>query len=175
MESTTQIPETTFSTEGLQNQTEALASESPAVGGSDGCFINPQIAFIVVASSVSFMLVLLITVLVLVYKLITLRRQCKARRPTHSNVDLRGSGHWSTERAEQGIVGPCETNLLLEEVQTDGDDAVCQEEEEEEAMLHQSNTKNKDEENVLATMQSSTSRDSCTDPAKELENMPLVV
>lgn len=174
MESTTQFPMTTFSTEGLQNQTEALASESPAVAGSDGCFINPQLALIVVYSSGSLILVLLISVLVLAYKVITLKQQCKARRPTHSNVDLRGSGHWSTERAEQGIVGPCETNLLLEEVQTDGDDAVGQEEEEA-AMLHQSNTKNKDEENVLATMQSSTSRDSCIDPAKELEDMPLVV
>lgn len=163
----------TFTTHGLQNQTEAPASVSPA-GGSEGCFIDPQLALIVVASSGSLMLVLLISVLVLACKVITLKRQCKARRPTHSNVDMRGSVHWTTERAEKGIVGPCETNLLLEEVRTDADDAAVQEEEEE-AMLHQSNTKNKDEENAMGTMQSSTSRDSCIDPAKELENMPLVV
>lgn len=120
------------------------------------------------------MLILLIAVLVLAYKVFTLKRQCKARRPTHSNVDLRGSGHLSTKRAEEGIVGPCETNLLLEEVQTSADYVEAQDEEEED-MLHQSNTKNKDEEHGLATMQSSTSRDSSIDPAKELEDMPLVV
>lgn len=175
MESTTQFFNTTFITDGLLSQTEALATKSPA-GVSEGCFIDPQLAFILLASSGSLMFILIISVLVLTCKVITLKRQCRARRPIHSNVDLRGSGHWSTERAEEGIVGPCETNLLLEEVQIDTDDAVGQEEEEEdEVMLHQRNTKKKDEENVLATMQSSTSRDSCIDPAKELEDMPLVV
>lgn len=164
---------TAFPTDGFQNQTDAPASVSPAAG-PEGCFIDPQLAFIVAASSGSLMLVLIISVLVLACKVITLKRQCKAHRPTRSNVDLRGSGYWSTERAEGGIVGPCETNLLLDEVRTDTEDAVEQEEGEE-AVLHQSNTKNKDEENALATMQSSTTRDSCIDPAKELENMPLVV
>ncbi|KAI5098954.1 hypothetical protein C0J45_11093 [Silurus meridionalis] len=112
--------------------------------------------------------------MVLAYKVIVLKRRCQARRPTHSKVDVRGSGHWSNEQAEGGIVGPCETNVLLEEVRTEADDAVEQDEEEED-MLHQSNTKNIDEENVMTTIQSSTSRDSCIDPTKELENMPLVV
>lgn len=170
MEITTTFLKTTFITDGLQNQTEATASVTPA-GGSEGCFIDPQLAFIVAASSGSLMLALLISVLVLACKVIALKRQCQTRRPTRSNVDLRGSGHWSTEQAEEGIVGPCETNLLLEEVRIDAE----AQEEEEEAMLHQGNTKNKDEANVLATMQSSASRDSCIDPAKELEDMPLVV
>lgn len=174
MEVTTNFLKTTFIiTDGLQNQTEAPASVTPA-GGTEGCFIDPQLAFIVVASSGSLMLVLIISVLVLACKVIALKRQCQARRSTRSHVDLRGSGHWSTEQADEGIVGPCETNLLLDEVRTDAEEAVAQEEEEE-SMLHQSNTKNKDEPKVLVTMQSSTSRDSCIDPAKELEDMPLVV
>lgn len=151
--------------------TNDFKDQTKAPDGSNGCFIDPQLAFIVVAASGSLMLVLLISVLVLACKVITLKRQCQDRRPTRSNMDLRGSGHWSTEREEEGIVGPCETSVLLEEVKRDGEE----QEEEEEAILHQSNSDNIDEENVLATMQGSTSRDSCIDPAKELENMPLVV
>lgn len=161
MENTTSL-NITLITNDFKNQTEA----------PDGCFIDPQLAFILVAASGSLLLVLLISVLVLACKVITLKRQCQDRRPTRSNTDLRGSGHWTNEGAEEGIVGPCETSVLLQEVRRDGEE---QEEEEEEAILHQSNTDNIDGENVLATMQGSTSRDSCIDPAKELENMPLVV
>ncbi|GAA6097368.1 uncharacterized protein LOC123992627 [Tachysurus ichikawai] len=175
------FPKTTFITDGFLNQTEVAASVFPA-GGSEECFIDPQLAFIVVLATGSLILALLISVLVLVYKVFTLRRQCQARGLHRSNADVRGSGHWNAERAEEGIVGPCETNLLLEEVQADADDAAMpykeeeeEEEEEEEAMLHQSNTKIKGEKNVLVTMQSSTSKDSCLDPSKELEDMPLVV
>lgn len=152
----------------ITNQTEAPMNTSSVSGDFGDCFIDPQLAYIVVLSAGSLILVLLISVLVLAYKVVTLKR-----RPTRSNVESTGSGHWSTEQAEKGIVGPCETNLLLEDVQTDADDAEVQEE--EEAMLHQSNTEYKDEENVLPIIQSSTSRDSCIDSAKELENMPLVV
>lgn len=173
MDTSTSFPRITLVPDGLENQTEAAASVSPA-GGSEGCFIDPQLAFLVVASAGSLMLVLIISVLVLACKVFALKRQCQARRPNRNNVDVRGSSHWSAEQAEEGIVGPCETNLLLEEVRPDPDDAAVQEEEEE-AMLHQSNTKSKDKANVLIPMQSSTSRDSCIDPAKELEDMPLVV
>ncbi|TSN39283.1 hypothetical protein Baya_9138 [Bagarius yarrelli] len=171
---TSTFPKVTLIPDNLENQTEGAASVSPA-GGSEGCFIDPQLAFIVVASFGSLMLVLIISVLVLACKVFALKRQCPARRHNRNNVDVRGSSHWSTERTGEGIVGPCETNLLLEEVRPDPDDAAVQEEDDEQDRLHQSNTKNKDEANVLVTMQSSTSRDSCIDPAKQLEDMPLVV
>lgn len=171
---TSPFPTAISYSDGSLNQTDAANTTVPAENSKD-CFIDPQLAFIVVLATGILMLVLLISVLVLGYKVFTLKRRCQARRPNRCNVDVSASGHWSAEQAEGGIVGPCETNLLLEEVRADADDAAVQDEEEEEAMLHQSNTKNKCEENVLVTMQSSTSRDSCIDPAKELEDMPLVV
>ncbi|XP_076832045.1 uncharacterized protein LOC143477341 [Brachyhypopomus gauderio] len=141
----------------------------------ESCFIDPQLAFIVATSSGGLILILLISTLVLTYKVITLKRRHRVRRPNRSNVDLvSGTGYWGAERTEGGIVGPCETNLLLEEVRTEGED---EEEHDgaERVVTQQSSGANTDAENVPGTMQVSTSRDSCIDPVKELENMPLVV
>ncbi|KAL7848898.1 hypothetical protein SRHO_G00205210 [Serrasalmus rhombeus] len=159
-------------TNDIQNQTEAPTSVSPAFGSV--CFIDPQLAFIVAVSSGGLIIVLLISTLVLTCKVISLKRQCEARRPIHSNVDLvSGTGYWGTETIEGGIVGPCETNLLLEEVRTDAEDEEAHDEAEE-PILHHSTTTNMDVECAPVAMQTSTSRDSCLDP-KELENMPLMV
>ncbi|KAK1785779.1 hypothetical protein P4O66_003171 [Electrophorus voltai] len=160
-------------TDGLQNQTQ-LPSTAPPATGSEIC-LDPQLAFIVATSSGGLILILLISTLVLTCKVIILKRQYRVRRPTRSNVDLvSGTGYWGTERTEGGIVGPCETNLLLEDVRTEGEDDEAQGSAER-AALHQSTTAHTDAENVPGTMQVSTSRDSCIDPVKELENMPLVV
>ncbi|KAL7831917.1 hypothetical protein AOLI_G00294650 [Acnodon oligacanthus] len=160
-------------TNDIQNQTEVPTSMSPAFG-PERCFIDPQLAFIVAVSSGGLIIILLISTLVLTCKVISLKRQCEARRPTHSNVDLvSGTGYWGTETIEGGIVGPCETNLLLEEVRTDAEDEEVHDEAEEH-ILHHSTTTNMDVECAAVAMQTTTSRDSCLDP-KELENMPLMV
>ncbi|KAL6471203.1 hypothetical protein MHYP_G00198530 [Metynnis hypsauchen] len=157
-------------TNDIQNQTEVPPSVSP----DSVCFIDPQLAFIVAVSSGGLIIILLISTLVLTCKVISLKRQCQSRRPTHSNVDLvSGTGYWGTETIEGGIVGPCETNLLLEEVRTDAEDEEVHDEAEE-PILHHSTTTNMDVECTPVEMQTTTSRDSCLDP-KELENMPLMV
>ncbi|KAI4896613.1 hypothetical protein NFI96_008471 [Prochilodus magdalenae] len=159
-----------FVTDGVQNYTEVPAN----IPTNDvHCPIDPQLAFIVAISSGGLIIALLISTLVLSCKVIDLKRQCQARRPTRSNVDLvSGAGYWGTETIEGGIVGPCETNLLLEEVRTDAENEEVHDGAEE-PILHYSPTTNTDVESAPVTMQTSTSRDSCIDP-KELENMPLM-
>lgn len=170
----TRVQESTLHfTDGIQNLTESV-SVSPTNGSMTACLIDPQLAFIVALSSGGLIIILLISTLVLTCKVIALKRQCHSRRPTRSNVDLvSGTGYWGTETIEGGIVGPCETNLLLEEVRTDAEDEEVPEEEEE-PIVHHCPTTNMGTENASVTMQTSTSRDSCIDP-KELENMPLMV
>lgn len=76
-------------------------------------------------------------------------------------------------------MGPCETSVLLEEVKTDGEEEEVQEEEVQDGEAGPSkyiSTTNSAHnlESVPATIQSSSSRDSCIDPVN-LENMPLMV
>lgn len=156
--------------DGFQNTSEAPGPHNISLG----C-VDPEIAFTVAVSSGGLIIVLLISTLVLTCKVIALKQQCQARRPTRSNVDLvSGTGYWGTETIEGGIVGPCETNLLLEEVKNEGEDEEMQERDEE-PLPHHSTTTNMDVEmQTPVAMQTSNSRDTCIDP-KELENMPLMV
>uniref|UniRef100_A0A8B9K0X6 Uncharacterized protein n=1 Tax=Astyanax mexicanus TaxID=7994 RepID=A0A8B9K0X6_ASTMX len=128
MESTTSFTtgfqqSSTHFTDDIENLTEIPVSVSPTNGSTPVCLIDPQLAFIVALSSMGLIIILLISTMVLACKVVALKRQCQSRRPTRSNVDLvSGTGYWGTETIEGGIVGPCETNLLLEEVRTDAED-----------------------------------------------------
>ncbi len=148
----------------------------PATGAAEiSCFIDAQLAFIATATAGGIILILLTSTIVLACTVSSLKRHPRAPRPFRSNADLvSGTGYWGTERREGGIVGPCETSILLEEVKTDGEE----EENHDGAAgpsqyIPTSNTAG-DSESIPSAMQSSTSRDSCIDPIR-LENMPLMV
>uniref|UniRef100_A0A673IWI9 Uncharacterized protein n=1 Tax=Sinocyclocheilus rhinocerous TaxID=307959 RepID=A0A673IWI9_9TELE len=96
----------------------------PATGASEiSCFIDAQLAFIATATAGGVILILLTSTIVLACTVSSLKRRHRAPRPSRSNADLvSGTGYWGTERREGGIVGPCETSVLLEEVKTDGEE-----------------------------------------------------
>uniref|UniRef100_A0A672MJL8 Uncharacterized protein n=1 Tax=Sinocyclocheilus grahami TaxID=75366 RepID=A0A672MJL8_SINGR len=96
----------------------------PATGAAEiSCFIDAQLAFIATATAVGIILILLTATIMLACTVSSLKRHHRAPRPSRSNADLvSGTGYWGTERREGGIVGPCETSVLLEEVKTDGEE-----------------------------------------------------
>lgn len=149
----------------MQNQTNESVTNC--------CLIEPHLLFITAACAGSVILILLTSVMVLSVKLIILKKERYRRSARGSINKVSGSGHWSHEMMEKGLIGPCETNLLLEEVRNEAEDDGMNEE--EKATLHQSTNTNMDGEDVPATMSISTSKDSCIDPVKDLEDMPLVV
>lgn len=147
----------------------------PTGASEISCFIDPQLAFIVAASTGGIILILLITTIVLAYNISRLKRRHLAPRPSRSNADLvSGTGYWGTERREGGIVGPCETSVLLEEVKTDGEEEEIQDGDAGPSQYISTTHSSQNSESVPTTIQSSASRESCIDPIN-LEHMPLMV
>ncbi|TRY54105.1 hypothetical protein DNTS_031155 [Danionella cerebrum] len=102
-----------------------VTSSSPVTGASTvNCFIDAQLAFIITAAASGIILILLTSVIVLACTNSRLKRHNRrAPRASRSNVDLvSGTGYWGPKRKEGGIVGPCETSVLLEEMKTDGEE-----------------------------------------------------
>ncbi|XP_064880429.1 zinc finger homeobox protein 3-like [Oncorhynchus nerka] len=163
-------------------QEENDTSSSPTKA-TTGCLIKPQLGFIVVTCAGGLVLFLLVSTVVLASQVCSLRRQARAPRPARSNVDLvSGAGYWDTEHSEGGIVGPCDTSVMLEEVRLDGEEDEEQgEEEEEEKEEEQAEGVRGQTGDARTTgeiamqMQSSSSRDLCLEIPQDLENMPLVV
>lgn len=151
-------------------------SSLPATGASESsCFIDAQLAFIATATAGGVILILLTSTIVLACTISRLKRRHRTPRPSRSNADLvSGTGYWGTERREGGIVGPCETSVLLEDVKTDGEEEEVQNGAAGPSQYINTSNAATDSESVPTTMQSSTSRDSCIDPIS-LENMPLMV
>lgn len=153
----------------------ALTTYHPTGASEISCFIDPQLAFIVAASIGAVILILLITTIVLACNISKLKRHNLAPRQSRSNADLvSGAGYWGTERREGGIVGPCETSVLLEDVKTDGEEEEIQDEDAGPSQYISTTNSSQNIESVPTTIQSSASRESCIDPIN-LEHMPLMV
>ncbi|XDV32144.1 hypothetical protein PO909_003027 [Leuciscus waleckii] len=148
----------------------------PATAASEiSCFIDAHLAFIATATAGGIILILLTSTIVLACTVSSLKRRHRTPRPSRSNADLvSGTGYWGTERREGGIVGPCETSVLLEEVKTDGEEEEFQDGVAGPSQYINTSNAAADSESVPTAMPSSTSRDSCIDPIS-LENMPLMV
>ncbi|XP_071378314.1 uncharacterized protein [Centroberyx affinis] len=165
------------------NQTDPFDIPNNATGAD--CLIDTQMGLIAVASAGGLILCLLISTLVLACQVCYLQRRARAPRPSRSNMDLvSGTGYWGTDRPEvAGLVGPCDSSVMLEEVRADGEmeekkgeAAIRQEGEKVEAGLEEgAKAMAFDPEEMAGHMQSSTSRDSCLDVPRDLEDMPLVV
>lgn len=158
------------------NISTASPPSMPPTGASEIiCFIDAQLAFIVTASAGGVILILLTTTIVLACYVSKLTRRHRGPRLSRSNVDLvSGTGYWGTDKREGGIVGPCETSILLEEVKTDGEEEEVQDGEADSSQYISTTNSAHNSESVPPTIQSSSSRDSCINPIN-LENMPLMV
>lgn len=149
--------------------------------GAD-CLIDTQMGLIAVASAGGLIVCLLVTTVVLACQVYYIQRRVRAPRPSRSNMDLVSStGYWGTDRTEiGGLVGPCDSSVMLEEVRADGEmdrQAALQEAREKAGELLQEGAKvmTFDSDDQTIQMQSSSSRDSCLDVPRDLEDMPLVV
>lgn len=193
---------TTFSDLNTTDSTGAANSTQPTLGPIWGC-IPAEVAFVVVASVGTLVVLLLASVLVLACQVCRLQRYQHAGRHTRSNVDLvSGSGYWGAgARAEGGgLVGPCDASVMLEEVKAQEELAGNREDEEDESEEGSEVVVTEDSraragitvapvgelvalgeaDTILPPpppppMPGSTSRDSCLEMGKDMEDMPLVV
>ncbi len=148
------------------------------------CLIDTEMGLIAIGSAGGLIVCLLVATVVLACQVCHIQRRVYAPRTSRSNMDLvSGAGYWGTDRPEVGgLVGPCDASVMLEEVRADskmeeerqaGIQEARQEAEvglEEGAMGMAFNPEEK-----ACQMQSSSSRDSCLEVPRDLEDMPLVV
>ncbi|XP_014070472.1 uncharacterized protein [Salmo salar] len=171
-----------------ENNSTILPDPSPEPDNSSspkeatpGCFIKPQMGFILVACAGGLVLCLLVSTVVLACQVCRLRRQARAPRPTRSNVDLvSGIGYWGTEHTERGIVGPCDASVMFEEVQVDDEEQGEEEWKEREEEQAREGVRSQTGDSGTAgemsmQMQCSSSRNLCMEVPQDLDNMPLAV
>ncbi|XP_034403932.1 uncharacterized protein LOC117741190 [Cyclopterus lumpus] len=139
------------------------------------CLIDTEMGLVAVGSAGGLIVCLLVTTVALACQIHVLQRRIHAPRTSRSNMDLvSGTGYWGVDRPEEGgLVGPCNAAVMLEEVRADG---------EVEAELREARGEALEQvatatvyEGELGQMQSSSSRDSCLEMPRDLEDMPLVV
>jgi len=148
------------------------------------CLIDTEMGLIAISSAGGLIICLLVTTIVLACQVFLLQRRVYAPRTSRSNMDLvSGTGYWDTDQTEiGGFVGPCDTNVILEEVRADSSMEEERQTEIQEAMeeaeigLEEVTTEMSfDPEEKGCQMQSPGSRDSCLEIPRDVENMPLVV
>lgn len=141
------------------------------------CLIDTKMGQIAIGSAGGLIVCLLIATVVLACQICQLQQRVLHPRTSRSNRDLvSGADYWGTDRPEvTGLVGPCDTSVMLEEVRAD---ILIKEEKhgmvEGGPGLEEGAKATAFEENA-SQMQSSSSRDSCLEVPKDIENMPLVV
>ncbi|XP_035535352.1 uncharacterized protein LOC118341251 [Morone saxatilis] len=142
------------------------------------CLIDTEMGLIAIGSAGGLIVCLLVAIVVLACQVCHIQRRVYAPRTSRSNMDLVSSvGYWGTERPEAGgLVGPCDASVMLEEVRADSEVekerlAEIQEGKEEAGAMAMAF----DPEEKDCLMPSSSSRDSCLEVPRDLEDMPLVV
>ncbi|XP_056139622.1 uncharacterized protein LOC130115804 [Lampris incognitus] len=147
------------------------------------CLIDTQTGLIALASAGGLIVCLLVSTLVLACQGCYLQRQVSALCHSHSNVDLvSGTGYWSTNQPEmEGLVGPCDPGVMLEEVKADREVAEretveIQEKDKYDLARPKDDVQSKafGPEEMALQVYSSSSRDSCPDIPQDLEDMPLM-
>ncbi|XP_069022648.1 uncharacterized protein [Embiotoca jacksoni] len=152
-------------------------------GSCAGCLIDTEMGLIAVGSAGGLIVCLLVAVVVLAWQVWHLQRRIQIPRTSRSNMDLVSStGYWGADRQEMGgLVGPCDSSVILEEVRADSrkeEESRAELEAMEEAgplLGEGGEAMGFDPEENAEPMQSSSSRDSCSEIPRDLENMPLVV
>lgn len=162
-------------------------TNSPDAGTNDtrgNCLIDTEMGLIALGSAGGLIVCLLIATVVLACQVYKIQHRVYAPRPSRSNMDLvSGAGYWGTDRPEVGgLVGPCDASVMLEEVRAD---SKLEDESQAEIRSAREETGGGLEEGATPTgfdpeekacyMPSSSSRDSCLEVPRDLEDMPLVV
>lgn len=148
------------------------------------CLIDTEMGLIAIGSAGGLIVCLLVATVVLACQVCHIQRRVYAPRTSRSNMDLvSGAGYWGTDQPEVGgLVGPCDASVMLEEVRADNkmeeerQGEIREAREEAGAGLEQGAMAMAfDPEEKACQMQSSSSRDSCLEIPRDLEDMPLVV
>lgn len=168
------------------NLTPAITNfpEIDTNGTRGDCLIDTEMGLIAIGSAGGLIVCMLIAIVVLACEVRSLQRRANAPRSSQSNMDLVGTAaYWGTDQAEvQGLVGPYDTSVMLEEVTPDN---IIQEDwqndrqearEEDEADLETGAMAMAfDPNDDACQMPTSNIRDSCLEIPKDIEDMPLVV
>lgn len=163
--------------------TDHASSANDTDGTRADCLIDTEMGLIAVGSAGGLIVCLLVATVVLACQVYQLQHRVYVPRTSRSNMDLVSStGYWGTDRPEiGGLVGPCDTSVMLEEVGADSKMAEERQAEIQEAMeeagagLEEGATAMAFDPEKAGQMQTSSSRDSCLEVPRDLENMPLVV
>lgn len=150
------------------------------------CLIDTEMGLIALGSAGGLIVCLLITTVILACQICQLQHRVNMRRSSRSNMDLVSSaGYWGADQQEVvGLVGPCDTSVVLEEVMADNKTEEDRQAEVQEGMemeeagagLPKGATAEAFEpEEKASLLQTSSSRDSCLEIPRDLEDMPLVV
>lgn len=148
------------------------------------CLIDTEMGLIAIGSAGGLIVCLLVATVVLACQVCHIQRRVNAPRTSRSNMDLvSGAGYWGTDRPEvRGLVGPCDASVMLEEVRADSKieeerhAEIREAREEAGGGLEEGATAMAfDPQEKACQMQSSSSRDSCLEVPRDLEDMPLVV
>lgn len=165
--------------------TDRANSPDTDTNGTRGdCLIDTEMGLIAIGSAGGLIVCLLVATVVLACQVCSIQRQIYAPRNSQSNMDLAsGAGYWGTDRPEiQGVVGPCDSSVMLEEVRADSKMEEDKQSEIKEARMDDKAGLEEgamamvsDPEEKICHMPSSSSRDSCLKVPEDLEDMPLVV
>lgn len=159
-------------------QDGANSTEADAGGPFCDCLVDTEVGLVAIGSAGGLIFCLLVSTVVLACQVYHIQRRVYVPRTSRSNLDLvSGRCYWEAEQPEaQGLVGPCDAGVMLEEVR---------EEEEEESHEERGEAGAGREQRAATTKVNSgektgrgpTSRsgDSCLKALKDLEDMPLVV
>lgn len=186
-------------TQPYSHKTKYIGSLTPAVNASltdhanpdtdtngtrGDCLIDTEMGLIAIGSAGGLIVCLLVATVVLACQVCSIQRRIYAPRISRSNMDLVSSaGYWGTDRPEvQGVVGPCDSSVMLEEVRAD---SKVEEDQQTEIQEVRGEARAGLEEGAIAMVSdpeekichipSSSSRDSCLKVPEDLEDMPLVV
>lgn len=159
---------------------ELNATADDTDAGANGtfcdCLIDTELGLIALGSAGGLIFCLLLSTMVLACQVYHIQHRVYVPRTSRSNVDLvSGTCYWEADQPEaQGLVGPCDASVMLEEVREENQE----EERREEAGTAREEPRaptNYNSGEKMGHLSTSRSRESCLEVLKDLEDMPLVV
>lgn len=136
------------------------------------CLIDTELGLIAIGSAGGLIFCLLVSTVVLACQVYHIQHRVYVPRASRSNVDLvSGTCYWEADQPEaQGLVGPCDASVMLEEVRAEN-----QEDPREEAGTGPEEQTHYNSGEKMGQLSTSRSRDSCLEALRDLEATPLVV
>lgn len=152
------------------------STDAGANGTFCDCLVDTELGLIAIGSAGGLIFCLLVSTVVLACQVYHIQHRAYVPRASRSNLDLvGGTCYWEADQAEaQGLVGPCDASVMLEEVGAEHQEDP-HEEKREEAGTGQEEPANYRSGEKMGQLSTSRSRDSCLEALKDLEDTPLVV